>query len=72
MDTAYRKLHQQTVLLVALSFVLGCNEFMIVGILSNLASDFNVNMTQVGFLVTIFALNLCDLYSNYNSSHKSL
>ncbi|MBM7543681.1 putative MFS family arabinose efflux permease [Weissella beninensis] len=56
MDTAYRKLHQQTVLLVALSFVLGCNEFMIVGILSNIASDFNVNMTQVGFLVTIFAL----------------
>lgn len=50
------KLRQQTILLVALSFVLGCNEFMIVGILSNLASDFNVSMTQVGFLVTIFAL----------------
>lgn len=46
----------QTVVLVLLSFALGCSEFIVVGILSDIASDLHVSNAAVGSLVTIFAL----------------
>lgn len=46
----------QTLVLVAVAFVLGCNEFMVVGILSDLAHSFQLAVATVGLLVTMFAL----------------
>ncbi|KRL04131.1 MFS transporter [Liquorilactobacillus oeni] len=45
----------QSALLVALSFVLGMSEYIIIGILNDLAATFDVSITKVGFLVTSFA-----------------
>ncbi|MCH4170840.1 MAG: MFS transporter [Lactobacillus sp.] len=50
------KFRIQTVLLVSISFMLGCNEFMVVGILSDLSKAFNVSLSMAGYLVTLFAL----------------
>lgn len=50
-----KKLSTQTAIFVSLAFILGCNEFMIVGILTNIATDLNVSLIKVGSLVTIFA-----------------
>lgn len=41
---------------VLVTFLLGCNEFMVVGILSEIARHLNVSLTQVGYLVTVFAV----------------
>ncbi|WP_203648848.1 MFS transporter [Secundilactobacillus yichangensis] len=38
------------------TFLLGCNEFMVVGILSEIAHYLHVSLTQVGYLVTVFAV----------------
>ncbi|WP_143807000.1 MFS transporter, partial [Oenococcus oeni] len=38
------------------AFVLGCSEYIIVGILDNLAKQFQIGISQVGYLVTGFAL----------------
>ncbi len=46
----------QSIVLVLIGFVLGCNEFIIVGILSDVSRGFNVSTSQAGFLVTLFAL----------------
>ncbi|WP_126310648.1 MFS transporter [Methylomusa anaerophila] len=46
----------QTVALVLLSFTLGCSEFVVVGILSDIAGSLQVPVSQVGILVTAFAL----------------
>lgn len=51
--TGYRS---RTVILVLLSFVLGCSEFIVVGVLSDIASDLHRSISAVGELVTIFAL----------------
>lgn len=48
------KLQSFTLILVA--FVLGFSEFIIVGILNDIATQFSVEVSTVGFLVTIFAL----------------
>lgn len=47
------KLRSFTFILVA--FMLGCNEFMIVGVLSDIARSYHVPLSTVGFLVTAFA-----------------
>ena len=49
----YSKLRSFTFILVA--FMLGCNEFMVVGILSDIARSYHVPLSTVGFLVTAFA-----------------
>ena len=49
----YAKLRSFTFILVA--FMLGCNEFMVVGILSDIARSYHVPLSTVGFLVTAFA-----------------
>lgn len=41
---------------ILVTFLLGCNEFMVVGILSEIARHLNVSLTQVGYLVTVFAV----------------
>lgn len=49
----YAKLRSLTFILVA--FMLGCNEFMVVGVLSDIARSYHVPLSTVGFLVTAFA-----------------
>lgn len=46
----------QTVVLVLIAFALGCNEFIIVGILSDISKQLAVSTSQIGYLVTLFAL----------------
>lgn len=48
--------HLQTAILVLLSFTLGCSEFIIIGILSDVSNSLKVPISQIGNLVTIFAL----------------
>lgn len=49
----HAKLRSFTFILVA--FMLGCNEFMVVGVLSDIARSYHVPLSTVGFLVTAFA-----------------
>lgn len=49
------KYRLQSIVLVLVAFMLGCNEFMVVGILSDLSNTFSVSISTVGFLVTAFA-----------------
>ncbi|MFC6178293.1 MFS transporter [Weissella sagaensis] len=46
----------QSFVLILISFVLGFSEFIIIGILDDLAKEFSVNVATVGYLVTIFAM----------------
>lgn len=46
----------RAIILVAIAFILGCNEFIIVGILNDVGHEFNVPVANVGYLVTVFAL----------------
>ncbi|MGF2385704.1 MFS transporter [Lentilactobacillus otakiensis] len=46
----------QSFVLVLIAFVLGFSEFLIVGILDDLSSQFNVPVATVGYLVTAFAI----------------
>ncbi|BAP84742.1 major facilitator superfamily transporter [Paucilactobacillus hokkaidonensis JCM 18461] len=50
-----KKYRLQAIVMVLVAFMLGCNEFIVVGILSDLAKQFNVPLATVGYLVTIFA-----------------
>lgn len=45
-----------TLILVLLSYILGSSEFIIVGILSDIAADLHVPVSKVGTLVTVFGL----------------
>ena len=49
----HAKLRSFTFILVA--FMLGCNEFMVVGVLSDIARSYHVPLFTVGFLLTAFA-----------------
>lgn len=49
----HAKLRSFTFILVA--FMLGCNEFMVVGVLSDIARSYHIPLSTVGFLVTAFA-----------------
>ncbi|GEK06435.1 MFS transporter [Schleiferilactobacillus harbinensis] len=42
--------------LILLAFVLGCSEFIIVGVLDDISTELHVGVSTVGYLVTIFAL----------------
>lgn len=50
----HARLRSFTFILVA--FMLGCNEFMVVGVLSDIARSYHASLSTVGFLVTAFAL----------------
>lgn len=41
---------------ILVTFLLGCNEFMVVGILSEIARELNVPLTAIGDLVKVFAV----------------
>ncbi len=49
------KFRLQSVVFVLTAFLLGCNEFMVVGVLSDIARSYHVPLSTVGFLVTAFA-----------------
>lgn len=49
------KYRLQAAVFVLVAFMLGCNEFMVVGILSDIARQFGVSIATVGYLVTVFA-----------------
>ena len=49
------KYRWQAIVFVLVAFMLGCNEFMVVGVLSDIAKELNVSVAMVGYLVTIFA-----------------
>lgn len=50
------KYRLRAILFVFTSFMLGCNEYMIVGVLPDIAKEYHVSLTTLGYLVTIFAL----------------
>ena len=50
------KLKLQTSIFVLTASLLGCNEFMIVGIISDLAQSFNGSLSLLGLLVTLFGI----------------
>ncbi|KRL93395.1 MFS transporter [Levilactobacillus hammesii] len=49
------KYRLQTILFVLTSFMLGCNEFIVVGVISDISQSLKVSVATVGYLVTIFA-----------------
>lgn len=46
----------QAVLFVFVAFMLGCNEYMIVGVLPDIAKEYHSSLASLGYLVTMFAL----------------
>lgn len=50
------KYRWQAVVFVLVAFMLGCNEFMVVGVLSDIAQELRLSVSVVGYLVTIFAV----------------
>lgn len=50
------KYRWQASALVLVTFMLGCNEFMVVGVLSDIAKSLSVTVATAGYLVTIFAI----------------
>lgn len=46
----------QSFILISIGFILGMSEFIIVGIINDLANSFHVGISAIGFLVTLFAI----------------
>lgn len=46
----------QSILFVFVAFMLGCNEYMIVGVLPDVADQYHESLSKLGLLVTVFAL----------------
>lgn len=53
--SSVRSFNFRATVLILIAFVLGCSEFIVVGILNDLAHQFDKSVTSVGYLVTIFA-----------------
>lgn len=51
-----KSLKVQSFILISIGFILGMSEFIIVGIINDLADSFDVGISNVGFLVTMFAI----------------
>ncbi|AQW20784.1 MFS transporter [Lentilactobacillus curieae] len=51
-----KKFGTRSFILVAIGFILGMSEFIMVGILNDLSASFHVGISDVGFLVTLFAI----------------
>lgn len=51
-----RKYRLQAVLFVFVAFMLGCNEYMIVGVLPDIAKEYHSSLSSLGYLVTMFAI----------------
>lgn len=50
------KYRMQAILYVFVAFMLGCNEYMIVGVLPDVASEYHSSLSSLGYLVTMFAI----------------
>lgn len=50
------KYRLQSLLFVFVAFMLGCNEYMIVGVLPDIAKEFHAPLSSLGYTVTLFAL----------------
>ena len=50
------KYRLQSILFVFVAFMLGCNEYMIVGALPDIAHQYHDSLSTLGLLVTVFAL----------------
>lgn len=50
------KYRLQSILFVFVAFMLGCNEYMIVGVLPDIANQYHDSLSKLGLLVTVFAL----------------
>ena len=50
------KYRLQSILFVFVAFILGCNEYMIVGVLPDIAHQYHDSLSTLGLLVTVFAL----------------
>ena len=50
------KYRLQSLLFVFVAFMLGCNEYMIVGVLPDIAKEFHASLSSLGYTVTLFAL----------------
>lgn len=46
----------QSLLFVFIAFMLGCNEYMIVGVLPDIAAEYHSSLSSLGYVVTVFAL----------------
>ncbi len=72
------KFRLQSIVFVLTAFMLGCNEFIMIGIISDIAHQFNVSIAVVGYLVTIFATvyaistPLITIFTNRFSRFKTL
>ncbi|MCI1553218.1 MAG: MFS transporter [Levilactobacillus sp.] len=72
------KYRWQASALVLVTFMLGCNEFMVVGVISDIARSLRVTVATVGYLVTIFAIvyaistPLITILANRFSRYKTL
>lgn len=51
-----KKYRLRAVLFVFVAFMLGCNEYMIVGVLPDIAREYHSSLSSLGYLVTMFAL----------------
>lgn len=50
------KYRLQSILFVFVAFMLGCNEYMIVGVLPDISHEFGDSLSLLGLLVTVFAI----------------
>lgn len=50
------KYRLQAILFVFIAFMLGCNEYMIVGVLPDIAHEYHDSLSRLGLLVAVFAL----------------
>lgn len=72
------KYRLQSLIFVLTAFMLGCNEFIMIGIISDIAHQFGVSIAIVGYLVTIFAtvyaisIPLITIFTNRFSRFKTL
>lgn len=48
----------QAILFVFVAFMLGCNEYMIVGVLPDIAHEYHDSLSMLGLLVTVFASSM--------------
>ncbi|KRL93396.1 arabinose efflux permease [Levilactobacillus hammesii DSM 16381] len=54
-ENILNKYRWQAIVFVLVAFMLGCNEFIVVGVLSDIAKEYRIPVATVGYLVTIFA-----------------
>jgi predicted MFS family arabinose efflux permease len=46
----------RSLLFISIAFMLGCNEYTIVGVIPDIAHEYHTSLTNLGYLVTTFAL----------------